>query len=466
MLPKLLILATTPVIMFASLFSSSVALAMILVGPTFEVALQSYVGILAARPVIFNVGLALICAASLGATFGRGQRPFQNAFNPASISMFLLVCLSLASLGWTAADADTRALVKSSIPYTILYCVVAPLLVSRVRDLRTTFFTVLVLGTAVAAAILLNPDATMRSGRIDIKIGVVDSINPLAVGYLGGVLFVTAVIYRPRKVAAWIMPARVGLAFMGIGVTLQSGSRGQLLITALMAIIFLPLSRKIQNFGRFVALSVGGVFALVAFRLAMGFFITYENEERWSFESLSDGGGGRIEMAATALGDLLQNPQSWLLGRGAGNFVTLDASHSYVHNFPIEALTELGIVGFMLFMFVVVTGFRSGRSLWLMYRDDDDYRMLVSTLLAVSSFTFLLSFKEGTIHDPGQKLFPLLLLARIARNEEQDAESWSEEAYEDVDEHDAGDDGYDAGDYDPTYGQDPDETPGMGHAPA
>ena len=54
---------------------------MILVGPTFEVALQSYVAFMAARPVIFNVGLALVCTASLGITFSRGQQ-LRNAFNP------------------------------------------------------------------------------------------------------------------------------------------------------------------------------------------------------------------------------------------------------------------------------------------------------------------------------------------------------------------------------------------------
>lgn len=433
MLPKLLILATTPIIMFASLVSSSVALGMILVGPTFEVALQSYVGLLANNAAIFNVGLAMVCGASLTITFGRGAMPFQNALNPASIATLFLVLLSIASLAWSGAGEDSRAIVKQSVPYTILYLVVAPLLVSRVRELRRTFFTILVLGTAVATALLLNPDASMKSGRIDINLGGGVGINPLAVGYLGGVLFITAVVYRPRKVAAWIMPARIGLAFMAIGVTLQSGSRGQLLITALIAIVFLPLSRKIQNFGRFVALGVGGLFAVIAFRLAMGFFITSENEDRWSLESLSDGGGGRFEMAGTALGDFLRNPQAWLLGRGAGNFTTLDDSHTYVHNFPVEALTELGLVGFTLFLILVVTGFKAGRSLWDMYQEEDEDRMLVATLLAISSFTFLLSFKEGTIHDPGQKLFPLLLLARLARNEQQDAMAWSEEAQEDED---------------------------------
>ena len=61
--------------------------------------------------------------------------------------------------------------------------------------------------------------------------------------------------------------------------------------------------------------------------------------------------------------------------------------------------------------------------------------MLVSTLLAVSSFTFLLSFKEGTVHDPGQKLFPLLLLVRIARNEQEDAAAWDDAPHQEHQEY-------------------------------
>ena len=137
-----------------------------------------------------------------------------------------------------------------------------------------------------------------------------------------------------------------------------------------------------------------------------------------------------------------------MLGRGANAFREIEPDHAYVHNAPVEALTELGIVGFVLYMIIIIAGFRAGKQLWFYFRDEPMLRPALACLLATVLFHMLTSLKQGSIHSPSTFMFALLIMARIARNETMQrqfgtAEDVDEYEYDDEEEYE--DPEYDAG---------------------
>lgn len=434
-LAQILILLVTAIAIPAALLAGATALGLLFIGPAFEASLQLYVPLLANRPFLFNFGLAGVCGLSLVLGLSRQSLSFEKSLNRASVAMLLIVGLSLVSQTWSAADADARSLITNSIPYTILYLVIAPLLIARLEDLRRIAVTISVVGSAVALSIVLNPNVTLQTGRLDTNLGGF-GINPLALGFLGGMLFLIAILYRPRRVGWFVLPGRIGVALLGARLTLDSGSRGQLLLAAMIGIGFIPLSRPVKDLARFVISIVGMAVAVLVLRFAMTAFITSKNEERWSLESITDGIGGRLELVWISLSDFLGSPQSWLLGRGAGRFSTLgaDVGAPYPHNFLVESLAELGLVGLAAYGTVILITLKAALTLWRRHQNDLEQRMLATVMIAMAAFSFLLTFKEGTIHDPGTKLFALLVLVRLAS-----LDAMNEPAVEDLDEESADD---------------------------
>ncbi len=441
-LAQILILAVTTLVVPFALVSGATALGLLFVGPSFEAALQLYVPVLTANQLLFNFGLAGLCGVSLVLGLLRGELSLANAFNGASVPMLLLIMLSLVSMNWSGGDVESRRFITGSIPYSILYLGIAPLLIGRLADMRRIAVTVCIVGAAVALAIVLNPNVTLQTGRLDANLGGF-RINPLALGFLGGMLFITALLYRPKRVGWFILPARIAIALLGVRLVLDSGSRGQLLLAGLLGVGLIPLSRPLKDPVRFFLSLVGVGVAVLVLRFAMTLFITNKNEERWTVDSISDGLGGRFELVGMSLSDFLASPQSWLLGRGAGRFTQLGSGSGapYPHNFFVESLSELGFVGFALYVTLVVVTFRCGLRIWRRYQDDLENRMLATLLIAITAFSFLLTLKEGSIHDPGTKLFPLLVLVRLVKLD--DASWFASEGEYDLDHDPEGSEGVD-----------------------
>jgi hypothetical protein len=83
--------------------------------------------------------------------------------------------------------------------------------------------------------------------------------NPLAIGELGGTLIIVATLLREGPVQWLVNLARVFAFLIGSLLALQSGSRGQLLFSVFIALVFIPISKRIQNIFGFIGALITAV---------------------------------------------------------------------------------------------------------------------------------------------------------------------------------------------------------------
>ncbi|HAW96273.1 MAG TPA: hypothetical protein DCX60_08355, partial [Phycisphaerales bacterium] len=186
-------------------------------------------------------------------------------------------------------------------------------------------------------------------------------------------------------------------------------------------------------FGLFV------IFGLIY--MAASVFITGDNLERWSGDSLTGGAAGRLELVMDTFTPWLNSPSAWLFGNGAGAFITLGFSDKYPHNQPIEVLTELGLVGFSIYLGMLFFSVKYSVELFRLSADSTDHRSSATILIGIALFGFLLTLKQGTVHNSGVDMMVFIVIARLAlfeRNVLDEDEAYGDEhedEYEDDEAH-------------------------------
>jgi hypothetical protein len=227
-------------------------------------------------------------------------------------------------------------------------------------------------------------------------------------------LALVAALVRFRS-AGWLLIGLRFLAFaVGLGLAIQSGSRGQVLAAAVTAILFYPLARPVRNPQQFLVVSLGLLVLMVAIFAAFKFFIGIENLSRWDSGLMAEDASGRWERASTLIGAWLSSPGSWLLGLGPSAFTTLLPTESYVHNLFAEILCEEGLVGATFLMIALYLLFRGGRQLWRQNAHDPVMRATAAVLLGICFYQLLIALKQGSFLLSPEPFPWLLVLAKIA----------------------------------------------------
>ncbi|MAJ45705.1 MAG: hypothetical protein CBC35_00075 [Planctomycetes bacterium TMED75] len=405
--------------------------------PIIEGVIQSYIPFFASegnRPLI-NYMVALLAGTTVVVRFFREPGSFRNAVNPILILVILLQLLSYLALSWTSDLTNGLSLTWSKAPYSLLYILVAPLLISTLPELGKTRVPFIFIATSALIMLMLSPNVRFEGERLVNAISSSESTGTLINGELGVmvIIFVALTTYAGTKKLVFPLAALAG--FIGLGMGLYTGARGQVLAGILVIFILFPVARRIQSFGNFMATGVGLFIFLVIIVFAIQFFVTGDNADRWSYESLSTA-GGRGEIVVQSISSWMSRPSAWLLGSGTGSFMTLDTEHIYPHNHVVELLIEVGIVGLGLYLTMLYLLARYSLLLYRTYRDDDFLRPIVALLLGICLFVFILSLKQGSVHAPGRPFLWFLLLGRLGAREVQDALSASAEV-DDIDEEDS-----------------------------
>lgn len=191
---------------------------------------------------------------------------------------------------------------------------------------------------------------------------------------------------------------RWGVVAMAAFICFQSGSRGQTLALFIVLVIFLPLSRRIRNIQGFVATMVSiGLVALVA---SWGFDqLTEAQGKRWDLDRmLVHYETGRFDPAMrllTVWGD--SNPLRWIIGLGSAASFAPEIIGFYPHLVPLEVLGELGVIGFVLFLVIIVRTFLLVKRSSGYVTQDPPLRGLVATIGGLFLFEFILCFKQGSL---------------------------------------------------------------------
>jgi hypothetical protein len=333
----------------------------------------------------------------------RGVNLFAGGM-PRSFWIFIaLMCWAVLSCMWTViGPSGGFGVIVGNAPYLFTAAVIMPLLIRDSGELRTALVTTMLLGGGIVVMLLLTATWTGRS----IQFGSAGygsirgaSGNPLAIASLGGWVALIALLCNFQGVGKLIQYARYPLVGLGIAMTIQASSRGQLFALLVAAIAFLPLSRGLKSVrGVFVA----GVGVLTILGLAYLLFdlLVGEGNTRWDpQEMMNTFRASRLEMAWILISAWIdEGPLAWVIGLGTSASFDNDILFgSYPHVVAAEVLGELGFIGFALFSGFVLAVLLNSAKLARVFGESPAARGAAAAAGSLFLYEFILSFKQGSL---------------------------------------------------------------------
>jgi hypothetical protein len=231
----------------------------------------------------------------------------------------------------------------------------------------------------------------------------------------------------------------------GLGgvLSLQSGSRGQLIFALGLAVIAFPFARRIRNIAGFF-----GTVAAVALMIPLVLFLAQlvlgtDELRRWELSTLAGGANTRVLNILDLFAAFANRPSAWVVGLGFNAFSWVSGANKepYSHALVVDMLTELGIPAFVVFCWWSLRVLQDG--LWLLRRfgDDDSGRATASLLMVLFVYETLLVNKQGYLWAATLFFLVGIAITRVrVREEALDAE-YAEDpgpgngAHADVDNH-------------------------------
>ncbi len=412
------------------------------------------------RSSLTNISIGVLAIWAVLVLAFSGQLTTRRFLNVAfSLTLFLYALASLSQL-WSPSPL-LPYLVTESIPYNLLSFILAPLLISRVRDLREMFTAFLIVGTIVCFLLAINPKFVFWGGRYILYLDTVTKSNPLATGTLGGMVMIVAVLMVLPNPSKAFTALRIAAFIMGTSLAMLSGSRGQVMFTIPLLIAMYPLAKRVRNFAGFAQTVAGILLVAVAFFVVSSFFVVRENENRWNSESLLYGGEGRFQNVVDLFTAYLRRPEMWLTGLGsdAFNYIPNQTGDIYSHVLLADLLCELGVLGASISAILFIATANAGVRLFRLVADDPVSRALVGTLIAVTLYQFLLSQKMGQIWGAYPLFMFCIILVRMERISREDLVLAASRATADEDEEWAEEDSPRAEDGDGDFEQNLESTP-------
>ncbi|MBX3358609.1 MAG: O-antigen ligase family protein [Phycisphaeraceae bacterium] len=370
-----------------------------------------------------NIAVAGVAGFAVLARVIKGERVVAPFVNVVSISVLAMYLLVLTSFSYTPAIEGATVLLKESWPYYILMMLVLPLLLRGVGDFRSSLTAILCVGLALSVFIFLSPATGFLGTRMVLSvIGRSDkSGNPLAIAELGGMLAVVAALMWYGGASKILNLVRIAAFLVGLGLGIASGTRGQVFSAAIVSLLFFPMARQVKNLKQFVllALSVGIVGGGIY--LAFDLFLWSQNQSRFNATQMTIGVQDRLERVLVLLDAWASQPTAWLFGLGANAFSSLirttGGAADYVHNTAAEALCEYGLVGATLYTIGLYFSYRAGVRIWARVKEDPGLRAAATILIAISTYSLLLSFKQGCILGLPAPFYWWMVVAYIDKSE-------------------------------------------------
>jgi len=389
-----------------------------------EQLLQVYISAFSTHRTWFNYIVGTLSVLAVVFRMSRREPVLLGYRNPITTLVAVLYVLWTVGVLFSPARDIAVDSWRQGIPYIGLLLVFLPLLVKDIFEFRQLLSGMMFLGSVIAVLVIANPNSSYYSGRLFLDLGMVAGVDrfgsPLALGEMGGMIALVAVLARPNKATGIYTLLRIAAFVSGMGLAIGSGSRGQVLAAAITGILFYPLARKIANPRQFFLGAAGFGFVVFGLYAVFKLFIGAQNEQRWNAFGMLRDTTLRLNMAMDLLHAYIASPSHWLLGLGTNAYASIspDQYTIYVHNVVAEILCEHGIVGAILFAAITVLTFKYGRRLWSLYRDDPSMRATVAVLLASCTYALFLALKQGSISYPAP-FFWWMVLAKLYKHEER-----------------------------------------------
>ncbi|MCE9619798.1 MAG: hypothetical protein K8R92_07795 [Planctomycetes bacterium] len=392
------------------------ALALLLLMYPLEQGLQGWFPMFVERQALANYIVGVVVVICLFQAYIRGLIDFEGYFNPVWVTIFVAYIYSFITIIWTPATDNAWQLVIDGWPYTVMYMLIAPLLLSEIKDWHNTLVVAIVFGCVSAVAMLISPEFTLKQGRLGMDFTSKLRSSPLAIGELGGFLMLaTTLLVLPGS--SFISKVyRFFAFFAGVVLSIYSGSRGQFIFAGFLSVVFFPLSRPIKNVSQFFLLSFGAVGLLGVVGLVVAFLVgDPEIAMRWLNPQEADRAVGlRSANIVDLLDGFMRAPAMWLPGLGLNAFTALTGStEPYSHSIFVDVLAEMGLVAFVIMIACLWSILR--RSIQLIRENLllPDSRSASVVMVALCAYQLLLMNKQGQLWASQNTLVYFLLLAKI-----------------------------------------------------
>lgn len=335
-------------------------------------------------------------------------------YPPVGWLILLLFLYAFASAQWAPRADLSLGLWASRWPYVVTIIILSPLLITHPPDLRSANIGFLAIGGLLTMLLLFLVKWDHRRIVLDHDLG-----NPLAVSSMAGMVAIVAVLADPWPKSKLWFPIKWVLVGLCLALVVRSGSRGQLLGTILISVACWPISRQMANMRQYLLLGIFIVFIGAATGWAVQEYSseqTYNSHGgRWSEASAQEDVSGRLNNAVYLVGLAFQSPESIMIGLGNSASYDPRILGIYPHFVPFEVLAEEGLIGFSLYLTVLLstmrTCYRGFRSPPLNPQD----RAMFGALVGLFLFTLLLSLKQGSLLLNLEPFMLAIILERFTR---------------------------------------------------
>ncbi|MBV1929200.1 MAG: hypothetical protein KUG81_06775 [Gammaproteobacteria bacterium] len=398
------------VIIYASYKNPSAAFAFMLCSFALEQWLQSKDAFFLLHGSLINISAGAIVLAALALRQLRNNGKIRN--NPATTWLiFALYSYAAISILWSPVPEISSSNYMHYLPYILLTIAIAPLLINNEEDAYNIIKYLVFFGGTLTVLLLFFTDWGYR--RIAFASDLVQGrANPLAIANLAGyVLFASILLNLKKENNIWRL-ARWLVALVCLGIAVKTGSRGQFLLMILLSIALLPLSRPITQIKSIAPLLFAGIIIIGGSYFAMQEYTSgYTKVEgaRWGADRMSDDISGRFDAANNLIRAWYGSPANILFGLGSSASYDKSIAGFYTHIVPLEILGELGLIGFLAFLVVLLKTFSAFRNCVLTSKGNSMNRGVLAAITAIVLFELILSFKQGSFLS-NQILFSMLIM--------------------------------------------------------
>lgn len=340
--------------------------------------------------------LALSWIAS-AASFGKQRREFPVAHVGLMAAFFLLVAWTLLSFSWAEDQTRVPTAAFSFLLNFILFPIVYAAIGTK-RDVAMVFGA-FVAGAALAAlyGLITQPSAAglansaSAAGGLNRLSGTVADPNEFATLLVAGMAVATGLLFSRERPAGVRILSGFAIALLVLSVLL-SLSRGGLV--AMAAALLVGMFFTYRSRGKAILAASAVVLAAMAFFAA--------NPVAYERVTDSDGGSGRTDVWQVGWRMVQDEP---LRGVGAGNFQVSSIHYliapgtirydEYIvdqpvvaHNMYLGVLAELGVVGFCLFIGIILACIGMMIRAFLIYsrgRDHEGAILVAAVVMATSA---------------------------------------------------------------------------------
>lgn len=317
----------------------------------------------------------------------------------------LLFLYSFSSAFWSSAYDTAMDRWELNAPFLALVILVTPLLLRKTSDLVDFFSSYILFAVPLAILLLFTVEWW---GRYLVVEGTSSSFdtNPNAIGNVGVMLFMIALIIEVDKSKRLLSTVNLSkiwpvmkwiVVILGIALALKSQSRGHLAAAAI-ATPFALWTRKdnkdfLNFFGWIFFIALLSIIAYIVFGYVITDQTLVSDEGRWTAEKIISDMDLRFEASLLMLE--IWSSDIFSIIFGLGNSAAYSHVGIYIHVVPLEILTEEGLIGFSIFLAIILITIRNAS--YLLRAVDLKQKSYIACLVAFFAIELILYCKQGSL---------------------------------------------------------------------